>query len=1136
MDSSGDAVDIAAWLRELGLGRYEQAFRDNQIDARTLPYLTAEDLKELGVAGVGHRRLLLQAIAGLGEAPTPGLKAQAAEILPEAKEAPEAPISRRIEAERRQLTVMLCDLVGSTELATRLDPEDLGEVIHAYHNAVAGEIARFEGHVLRFLGDGVLACFGYPSAHEDDAERAVRAALSIAGAIRKLPNPGGEVLAARVGIATGQVIVGDLIGECAADKDAVIGETPNLAARLQALAEPGAAVISDRTRRLIGELFNVEDLGFHGIKGFAEPVRVWRVVGEAPAESRFDALHGKRLTPLVGREHELGILLERWASAKEGDGQVVLISGEAGVGKSRLVRALREQLANEPYVSLSHYCSPHHTHSAFHPVIGLLERAANLSRDDPPEVQLKNLEALLTLSTRDLEQVVPLIGALLSIPTAGHHPRLNLSRERQKQRTLEVLVDQVEGLAAKQPVLALYDDVHWADPSTLELLDLLIGRIQRLPVLALITFRPEFTPPWTRYAHLTPLSLTRLSRRQSAELVERVSGGKAPPPEVLNQIVAKSDGVPLFIEELTKAVLESGLLRKVDDHYELTGALPQLAIPATLQDSLMARLDRLAPVKEVAQVAAALGREFSHELLAAVASLPDAKLQEALDQLLAAELIFHRGTPPKATYSFKHALVQQVAYATLLRNKRHLLHARIAGVLETKFPGMVQSEPELLAHHLAQAGLIEKAIVYWRRASELAMARSAAAEASAQLTIALDLLASLPEDSKRREQELALKIAIGATLVAARGHAAPETGRAFVAAHELCRQVGETSQLLPVLFGRYTFHLLRAELEEALVIAEEILALGRNQGEPTALLLGHRAMGTASLWLGRFTQARAHFDSMLGLYRPMKRGTEASAYAFDPAVVGLAFVPLNLLALGYPDQAFARSRHALSAARSSSDAVTRALVVFISCMFAQLCRDSRRVHRRAELLAALATKHGTPFLMARATFCRGWALGAEKRLEQSMVYLKQGLAAHRATGANLWTPFNLGLLAEASGHLNQGPEALNIIEEALARAKETSERWYEAELHRIRGELLLSCIERDETGAEACFHQALAVARKESAKMWELRAATSLARLWRHQGKCAEARALLAPVHDWFTEGFDTIDLKEAKVLLDELH
>jgi class 3 adenylate cyclase/predicted ATPase len=1129
-------VDIAAWLRELGLERYEQAFRDNQVDAQSLPYLTAEDLKEIGVAGVGHRRLLLRAIATLAETPMRGPEAQAAETLPQPREATEGPGSRRIEAERRQLTVMLCDLVGSTELATRLDPEDLSVVIHAYHNAVASEIARFEGHVLRFLGDGVLACFGYPSAHEDDAERGVRAGLSIAGAIGKLRDAGGEVLGVRIGIATGQVIVGDLIGESVADKDTVIGETPNLAARLQALAQPGDTVISDRTRLLIGGLFDVEDLGFHHIKGFAEPMHVWRVVGEAPAESRFEALHGKRLTPLVGREHELGILLERWASAKEGDGQVVLISGEAGVGKSRIVRALHERLADEPYVSLSHYCSPHHTHSAFHPVIGLLERAANLSRDDPPELQLEKLKALLARSTRNLKDAVPLIGTLFTISTAEQHPRLNLSRERQKQRTLEVLIEQVEGLAAKQPVLALYDDVHWADPSTLELLELLIGRIQHLPVLALITFRPEFTPHWTSYAYLTPLSLTRLSRRQSTELVERVSGGKALPSEVLSQIVAKSDGVPLFIEELTKAVLESGLLRKVDDHYELTGALPRLAIPATLQDSLMARLDRLAPVKEVAQIAAALGREFSHELLAAVAALPEARLQEALAQLVAAELIFHRGTPPQAMYSFKHALVQEVAYATLLRNKRHLLHARIAGVLEAQFPGMVQAEPELLAHHLTQAGLIEKAIVCWRRASELAMARSAAAEASAQLTIALDLLASLPESPERGEQELALKIAIGATLVAARGHAAPETGRAFLAAHELCRQVGETAQLLPVLFGRYTFHLLRAELEEAVATAEEILALGHNREEPTALLLGHRAMGTANLWLGRFIQARRHLNRMLGLYRPMKRGPEATAYAFDPAVVGLAFVPLNLFLLGYPDQALARSRHALAAARSSADVVTRALVVFISCMFAQLCRDSRRVRRRAQLLAALASKQGTPFLTARATFCRGWELAAERRLEQSVAHLKDGLAAHRATGANLWTPFNLALLAEASGYLNQGPEALNIIDEALARAQETNERWYEAELHRIKGRLLLSRIERDETGAEACFHEALAVAGRENAKTWELRAAINLARLWRDQGKRAEAHALLVPVHDWFTEGFDTIDLKQARALLDELH
>ena len=587
-----------------------------------------------------------------------------------------------VQAERRQLTVMFCDLVGSTELSRKLDPEDMSALIRAYQDTVAGELARFEGHVAKFMGDGVLAYFGWPKAHEDDAERAVRAGLAVTEAVGRLSGPGGEPLAARIGIATGQVVVGDLIGEGAAREEAVIGQTPNLAARLQALAEPGSIVISRRTRRLIGGLFDLADLGPQRLKGFAEPLAAFRVEGASHAESRFEALHGQRLTPMVGREHELGILLERWACAKDGDGQVVLIAGEPGIGKSRLIRALRERLGDEPYTAVSQYCSPYHTNSALYPVIGLLERAAQLDRDDPPEEQLAKLEAVLARSSDRLDEVVPLLAALLGLPANGSYPALSLTPEVQKRRTLQTLVDQLAGLAAKQPVLALYEDVHWIDPSTLEFVNLVIERIRQLRVLALVTFRPDFQPPWTGQAHVTTLTMSRLGRRQGADLVSRVTGEKPLPAEIVEQIAARTDGVPLFVEELTKTVLELGLLEDKGDHYELAGPLPPLAIPATLHDSLMARLDRLAPVKEVAQIGAVIGREFSHELLAVAAPMSANLLGDALEQLVAAELVFRRGQPPEATYAFKHALIQDAAYQSLLKSKRQQLHARIAQVLE----------------------------------------------------------------------------------------------------------------------------------------------------------------------------------------------------------------------------------------------------------------------------------------------------------------------------------------------------------------------------------------------------------------------------------------------------------------------
>jgi class 3 adenylate cyclase len=649
-------VDIGAWLKDLGLERYEQAFRDNDIDIDLVSDLTEADLEKLGVASLGHRKILLRAMEALRR-PLPELGDGATAIADEATPAPP-----RSEAERRQLTVLFVDLVGSTELSARLDPEDMGLVIRAYQACCTEIVERWGGHIAKYMGDGVLAYFGWPRAHEDEAERAVRAGLAIIDALTGVETPAGEPLAARIGIATGLVMVGELIGAGAAQEQAVVGETPNLAARLQTLAAPGSVVISQATRRLVGRLFELADLGPLRLKGFAAPLAAWRVEGEGRAEGRFEALHGERLTPLVGREHELGILLERWAWAKDGDGQVVLLSGEPGIGKSRLIRALCERLGDEPYTPLSHSCSPYHTNSALHPVIGLLERAARFDRDEPPEAQLARLEAVLSRASDRLDEAMPLLAALLGVPTGGRYPALALTPEVRKRRTLRALLDQLAGLAARLPVLALYEDVHWVDPSTLELLGLVLERIRRLPVLVLITFRPEFQPPWTGQAHVTTLAMSRLGRRQGSALVAWVTGEKRLPAELVEQIVARTDGVPLFVEELTKTVLESGLLRDAGDRYELAGPLPPLAIPATLHDSLMARLDRLPPVKEVAQIGAVIGREFSHQLLAAVAPLSANQLGDVLEQLVTAELVFRHGTPPDASYSFKHALVQDAAY------------------------------------------------------------------------------------------------------------------------------------------------------------------------------------------------------------------------------------------------------------------------------------------------------------------------------------------------------------------------------------------------------------------------------------------------------------------------------------------
>ena len=840
-----EMLDVACWLAEQGLGHHAEAFAENGIAGDVLRDLTDADLKELGL-NLGDRKRLVKAIAALDVWPQVGTAETTA-----ARTAPR-------DAERRQLTVLFCDLVGSTEVATRLDPEDMGAVMSAYHRATAAVIERFNGHVARYLGDGVLAYFGWPKAHEDDAERAVRAGLGLVDAVARL-EPHEEVrLQTRVGVATGQVVVGDLVGEGAARDEAVVGETPNLAARLQTLAAPESVVISQATRRLVRGLFELNDLGPQRLKGFAEPLTAWRVEGEACAEGRFEARQTAGLTPLVGREEEIALLLRRWERARDGEGQVVLLSGEPGIGKSRIVREVREHLAAEPHLQLTHQCSPYHQASPLRPVVEHLERASGFARDDPPEARLDKLEALLARGTDRIDEAVPLIAALLGIPTGARYPALELTPERQKQRTLEALLDRIERSATEQPVLVVHEDVHWIDPTTQELLSLAIERVPRRRILLLITFRPEFVPPWSGRPHVSSLAVTRLGERDGALMVDRVAGEKSLPPEVLALIVRKTDGVPLFVEELTKAVLESGVLADAGDHYELSGPLPPLAIPATLHNSLLARLDHSAAAKEVAQTGAAIGREFPHALLAAVTDRPEYQLREALAHLVSSELVFRRGTAPEATYSFKHALVQDAAYGTLLKSRRQHLHARIAQVLEQQFPEVAESQPALLAHHCTEAGLSSNAVNYRRRAARLAVAKSAHLEAIAEATRGLETLAGLPDGPERRRQELDLQLALGRGFLIAKGEAAPETGSAYSRAVELCAQVDETEQMFPALYGRYFFHWACGELFLAHELAHQFLAIAQDQSEPASRATGTRIIGVTSLHLGRPSAARAY--------------------------------------------------------------------------------------------------------------------------------------------------------------------------------------------------------------------------------------------------------------------------------------
>jgi class 3 adenylate cyclase/predicted ATPase len=1116
-------MDVAAWLQGLGLERYAPAFRDNEIDWDALPKLSGEDLKDLGVVLGGHRRRLLDAIAALGAA-VPAASATRDALAP-------------VEAERRQLTVMFCDLVGSTALSARLDPEDLRDIIATYHRAVADTVARCAGFVAKYMGDGVLIYFGYPEAHEDDAERAVRAGLAVIDAVGALA--ASEPLNVRLGIASGLVMVGDLIGAGAAQERGVVGETPNLAARLQALAQPGTLVIGDNTRRQIGALFEIEDLGPRQLTGLAEPQRAWRIVGESGVLSRFEALRTAALTPLVGREEEIELLLRRWRRAAEGAGKVVLICGEPGIGKSRLAAALRDRLEGKEYTRLRYFSSPHHQDSALYPFISQLERAAGFEREDPVETKLDKLEALLAPASAAAEDVA-LLAELLSLPAASRYLLPPSTPQRRRQKTFEALLRQVEALARRKPVLMVFEDLHWIDPSSHELLDRTIERVSHLPVLLLATFRPEFAPPWSGLPQATMLTLARLDRRTGAAMVESIAGNAAMSSEVAAEIAERADGVPLFVEELTRAVLEAGG-RGEGVEKTIAGAVsPSAAVPAALHAPLMARLDHLGQTpKEIAQIAAAIGREFSYELLAPVAECGELELQGALGRLGEAGLVFSRGKPPEATYLFKHALVRDAAYGSLLRRRREALHARIATVLEADFAGAVAAGPELLARHLTEAGLLERAVPCWRRAGERATERSADLEAIAHLKRGLEVLERLSESVARDEQELLLQAALIAPFTANEGYASAGLERAAMRAVELGGRIAADSAAQPQAVwarGRLAnFHMFRGELRTGLALAEEALGLAERLED--SLILGHvrYIMALLHRHLGDLAAARRHLEAGLALYDPERDRAESARYGFDTCTACHAVLGWVLWDQGYPDQALRHAEEAIIAARAASHPLSDAFALSFAAMLHQLRGEVALCRERAEAALALATEQLLPYWAAHAMVLGRWALVKQGQVEEGLPLLRAGLDAGRATGSKVREPQWLALLAEACLAAGRIEDGLSAVREALAEVEDTAARYYEAELNRLEGELRLAAEEPDETRAEASIRKAIEIAGDQGAKSFELRAAASLARLMARQGRCAEARGLLAPVCAWFAEGFDSADLKEAKILLDKL-
>ena len=1100
---------IADFLKSIGMAEYAAGLSDSGIEVSALPGLTERDLERLGIAS-GDRDRLLRAIAGFH----PDLNSTRAGKRPDRN------------VERRHLTILFCDLVGSTAISTRVDPEALDEIMSPYRIGCARVIAQHGGFVARYLGDGVLAYFGYPQASEDAAERAVGAGHSLIEAVGQLRDDIGGPLQARVGIASGLVLIGDLVAAGATHEHDVVGETPNLAARLQAQAEPNTVIISGETRQLVGELFECTPVDTRPLKGFAKQMESWRVVKPSEIVNRFRALRTSN-TPLVGREQETDLMVGGWESAKAGEGRVLLISGEPGIGKSRIVQTLLNQLKDEPHIRLQFFCAPNRQGSALYPVITQLQRAAGIRPNDTTDQRLDKLEATLGRATSDLAEAAPLIAELLSISTEGRYPPLDLTPQKRREKTLQALLAQLEGLA-RQPTLMVFEDVHWIDATSLELLSLVVDRAPKLPLLLIVTFRPEFVPPWVGKAYVIQINLDRLPRERSAELIADLTRDKALPSATVNQIIDRTDGIPLFIEELTKVLVERG------------GASPPTReIPATLRDMLTARLDRMGGAKEVAQIASVIGNEFSARLLGDVAEIAEERLNPELKKLAEAELLFEQGDSPSRTYQFKHALIQEAAYQSLVRNRRQHYHRKVAETLKERFPDVAETQPEILAHHYASADMREAAILYLKAAAEKSMRRSANPEAIAHLTKAQELLNALPEGPERLQQELALQLSIGTPLIATKGFASPEVGKVYARAREICELAGQAPQLFPVRWGLWVFYTARAEHRTAQQLAEQCRSMGDAANNSDLLMLAHHAVGVTLSALGQHSDALRELEQAIAIHDPERHASTAFAYGQDSGVACRSQAAFSLWFLGYPDQARRKAEEAVALAERLNHPYSLAAALDFSAWVDQLRGDSQAAQEHAEAAIAISIKHDFVFWLLTGMILRGWAFTAGDRDEEGIAQMLQALAGYEQTGAGILRPYYLALLADVYGRVGRETEALQGLDAAEAAVEANDERWWEAELYRLKGEVTLKqqFSERPQSEseriAEAYFDKARRVASVQGAKSLELRAVTSLGRLWMKQGKIAEAKRMLGETYGWFGEGFDLPDLRAAKILLE---
>ena len=1129
--------EIGQWLLSLGMSQYVDTFEENHITIDDLPDLSDADLKELGVTSMGHRKGILRSAAD----PASQVDISSTVVASTASSSglnkistSDNPTSNSNSAERRQLTVMFADLVGSTELSGRLDPEDMRDAITIYQECVAKQVIEIEGHVAKYMGDGVLCYFGWPQAHEDDAERAARAALNIISNLALASAPHGEKLEARIGIATGLVVVGDLIGEGASQEEAVIGETPNLAARLQGVANPGQIVVADTTRQLLSQSIDVNHLGQKDLKGISRPVDTYAILGEHEASKIVQANQSAGSTPLVGRETEISLLMDRWNQSVDGEGQVFILSGEPGIGKSQICASLINNLEGQARRILQFQCSPYYSNSAFYPIIGYLERMANFSRGDNETTKLDKLEALLETIPDESTPTRALFAALLSLPL-DRYPAIGLEPLKQREETITAFVDFIAHQSQKMPLLILFEDAHLCDATSIELLANLIQRLESLPVLLLITHRPDFQSPWKNVGHVTQYNLNRLAKRHSSSIIDGVTEGKKLPDLIVEQILAKADGVPLFVEELTRNILDAGFLVEKNGAYVLSGPLPPFAIPSSLQDSLMARLDRLSPLKDVAQTGACIGREFTFELLACISPLTDTDLKQSLSELVFNDLIVMRGTPPASTYTFKHALVQDAAYSTLLKSRRQQLHAKIAKALEENFSSQVELQPELAAQHLTAAGLGGEAVPHWLSAGLIAISKSANEEAINHLTNGLNCLLALPENAERDEQELLMRAMLGVAQFTARGYGSPELGENYENALSIARRVGDTPYKSPAMFGVWAYHLMRVNHAKAAEVFTEAMDQARKTGIAHEMTAALAAATTTSIFTG---QALLGIEYSEASWRAYDKATHSDLVALFGQDIGLWCADFGSWAVwldGRADEADRRYGEANRLAEELGHPLSLASGLVHASLLYSMAGDVERTLEYADKTIVVCEEVGIPARLVEALIMKGWALSENGQIEEGIALTNHGMEGWRGAGAEIARPWWLALKSQQHRKKGEHSVALAALDEALAIIEESGENLWLPELNRLRGHLLLDIDATQTKAAEAHFRSAMSIGKQQVSKFWELRAATSLGISMSERGESQQAVAMIKPLFDGITESSETMDVRNARQLISAL-